>query len=96
MIGESFGAAAAEETIWRVVPRRTKMLPLTKRRYSVCVAWKCRPEDQVEWSGRWIVVLRGGEKGEGGVVAMWYVTAEGPGRETDDVLKDMVYNFILL
>jgi len=47
------------------------MLPLRRRRYSVCWVWKCRPEVHVEWVGREIVVLRFGWAGEGGEVGMW-------------------------
>jgi hypothetical protein len=42
----------------RVVPSRERNIdPRSRCRYSVCAVWKCRPEDQVEWCGRAIVVF---------------------------------------
>jgi hypothetical protein len=48
-----------------VVPSWTVMLPWTRRRCSVCVVWKWRPDVQWEVGGRWMVVLRLDEEVEG-------------------------------
>ena len=62
------------------------MAPRRRRKYSVCVVWKCSPDVHVEWRGREIVVLYGdglgeeGGDGEGGEMGTWYTTASRPWR----------------
>jgi len=53
----------------------------------VCVVWKCRPDVHCELGGRESVVLGMGWEAEGGVVGMWYATAEGPERRMGWVFR---------
>ena len=62
------------------------MAPRRRRKYSVCVVWKCSPDVHVEWREREIVVLYGEgvdreeREWEGGEMGMWYTTASRPWR----------------
>jgi hypothetical protein len=62
------------------------MAPRSRRRYSVCVVWKCSPDVHVEWREREIVVLYGEgvdreeREWEGGEMGMWYTIASRPWR----------------